>query len=149
MSLAQLAHAAGLSRRAVRFYITQKLLPAPHGLGRGHHYDASHLDRLLQIRQLQLAGHSLDQIRQMLTGGVVPSPQTIAAPDQRRRRTPVTLLRAELWRRLRLADGIELSFDAARFNPGIEGLMSLRETIVNVFQNSDDDPKDPDHRDTI
>jgi DNA-binding transcriptional MerR regulator len=144
MNLGQLAHAAGLSRRAVRFYIQQKLLPAPHGLGRGHHYDDSHLDRIRHIRQLQLAGHSLDQIRQMLDGGTVPSPDTVAPPAQRRRgpgrrRTPVTVLRADLWRRLRLAEGLELSFDAARFNPSIEELMSLREMIVNVFRSESDE----------
>ena len=61
LSIDELATAAGLTRRGIRFYVQQRLLPAPHGVGRGKHYDQSHLDRLTQIRDLQTAGHSLDE----------------------------------------------------------------------------------------
>ena len=74
MSVGELADAAGLSRRAVRFYVQQKLLSAPAGRGRGCHYDGSHLERLRKIADLQTAGHSLDAIRQILDGRKVAVP---------------------------------------------------------------------------
>src|ERR687894_1051120 len=74
LSIGELADAAGLSRRAVRFYVQQKLLPTPLGRGRGRHYDASHLERLRRIGELQNAGHSLDAIRRILDGQSVPAP---------------------------------------------------------------------------
>src|SRR5687768_12997554 len=104
LSIDELADAAGLTRRGIRFYVQQRLLPAPHGVGRGKHYDASHLDRLRQIRELQSAGHSLDEIRHILAGGAVAvaaAPPPMEAPRLRSTPTP-TPLRAELWRRLRV-----------------------------------------------
>jgi DNA-binding transcriptional MerR regulator len=131
MSISELAHAAGLSRRAVRFYVQQKLLPAPLGLGRGKHYDASHLRRIQQIRQLQLAGHSLTEIRQLLDNGAPPPAKEFEVPRAPKAAVPV--LRAELWRRIQLAEGLELSFDATRFNPAVEDLLQLKGTITQLM----------------
>ena len=132
MSISELAHAAGLSRRAVRFYVQQKLLPAPLGLGRGNHYDHSHLQRLHQIRQLQQAGHSLTEIRQLLDNGAPPPPATsFEVPPTPKAAVP--MLRAQLWRRIPLAEGLELSFDATRYNPTIEDLLQLRQTIADTM----------------
>jgi DNA-binding transcriptional MerR regulator len=130
MSISELAHAAGLSRRAIRFYVQQKLLPAPNGLGRGKHYDPSHLERLHQIRQLQQAGHSLDQIRQMLDNGTptLSRERSEHAPSP----PPAPFLRAELWRRIPIAPGLELSFDATRLNPTVEDLIQLRRAILQL-----------------
>ena len=155
LSIAELADAAGLTRRAVRFYVQQKLLPAPHGLGRGKHYDASHLARLRRVMELQRAGHSLDEIRHLLDrNGVTPEPTKPAAKSPARAATkangavadaapsdpaaadrvaPVRL-RAELWRRLNLLEGVELSFDASRFNPTVEELLALRQAVVRAFK---------------
>ena len=127
LSIGDLADAAGLSRRAVRFYVQQNLLPAPNGRGRGNHYDASHRDRLRQIADLQTAGHSLDAIRQILDGGRVPAPKS--SP----RRVPRTALAAELWTRLKLMEGVELHFNAARHRPEVEKLVALRDAIKDVF----------------
>jgi DNA-binding transcriptional MerR regulator len=138
MSISELADAAGLTRRAVRFYVQQKLLPAPNGLGRGKHYDASHLERIRQIRQLQLAGHSLEEIRHILDGGGVPPSAEVPVSIPPAPRAPVSVVRAELWRRLRISEGLELSFDATRFNPSVEDLMRLRDTIAAVFRNDNE-----------
>ena len=43
MNIDELADAVGLTRRAIRYYVQQKLLPTPLGVGRGKHYDATHL----------------------------------------------------------------------------------------------------------
>lgn len=132
-SIEELADAAGLTRRGIRYYVQQQVLPAPHGLGRGKHYDRAHLQRLHQLRELQSAGHSLEEIRQILSGRNVapqpgrtaPSPVPTAAPPA---------LRAELWRRLHIIEGVELSFDAARFNPSVEDLLALRAAIAQTFK---------------
>ena len=81
MSIDELAESAGLTRRAVRFYVQQKLLPVPLGVGRGKHYDETHRDRLKRIQELQTAGYSLDAIRRLLAGETVPQPTT---PTRRR-----------------------------------------------------------------
>ncbi len=126
----ELAAAAGLTRRAVRFYVQQKLLPPPTGVGRGRHYGRSHLDRLREIVAQQTAGHSLDAIRRLSTGDPVPPPAA-------RRRKPS--LSAQLWTRVALADGVELSFDTAKHQPDAAALLALRDLAQRVFARTDDD----------
>jgi DNA-binding transcriptional MerR regulator len=142
MSIGELADAAGVSRRAVRFYVQQGLIPPPLGRGRGRHYDASHLQQLRRIGELQSAGHSLGAVRQILagrsaSGSAVPAPHKPARPSTR------PAFSAELWTRLRLMEGVELQFDAARFNPPVERLLALREAVRAAFQEHEDeaDPK--------
>ena len=125
----ELASAAGLTRRAVRFYVQQKLLPPPNGVGRGRHYDHSHLDRLRQVVAQQAAGHSLDAIRRLAVGQPVPPPAA------RRRRPPVTV---QLWTRVTLADGVELSFDTAKHRPDAADLLALRDLAQRVFARTDE-----------
>jgi DNA-binding transcriptional MerR regulator len=137
LSIEELADAAGLTRRGIRFYVQQQLLPSPNGVGRGKHYDQTHLARLHQIRDLQSAGHSLQEIRQILAGDRTVKPMT---PNKTvHDRAPA--LRAELWRRLRIREGVELSFDAARFNPTVEQLTALRAAIAGAFNSEETDPK--------
>ena len=126
----ELADAAGVTRRGIRFYVQQGLLPAPLGIGRGRHYDASHLERLRRVKALQAGGHSLEEIRQILAGNGV------AADEARPRAERVVVqpaLRAELWRRVRVVEGVELSFDAGRYVPTVEELIELRRAIEKVF----------------
>src|SRR3954463_11013969 len=104
LSIGELADAANLSRRAVRFYVQQKLLPTPLGRGRGRHYDRSHLDRLRQIADLQSAGHSLDAIRRILEGNPAPAKAESSGDGARPLRFRPALT-AELWTRIRLTDG--------------------------------------------
>ena len=125
MSIGELADAAGLTRRAIRFYVQQGLLPTPLGRGRGRHYDATHLDALRRITDLQQAGHSLDAIRQILAGRPVAPPAT----DNGRAKPARPTLSAELWTRLRLAEGLELHFDATRFNPDVGQLVAVRDAV--------------------
>jgi DNA-binding transcriptional MerR regulator len=135
LSIDELADAAGLTRRGIRYYVQQRLLPTPHGVGRGKHYDASHLARLREIRQLQAAGHSLEEIRHILAGGAAAAP-VVAARAQVDRAAARPALRAELWRRVRVMEGLELSFDAGRFNPSVEQLLALREMIASSFKDN-------------
>ena len=128
MGIGELADAAGLSRRAVRFYVQQELIPAPLGRGRGRHYDSGHLERLRRIGELQAGGQSLDAIRLILDGKTAALP-----PPERRSRANRPAMSAELWTRLRPLEGVELSFDASRFNPTVEQLLALRDVIRDVF----------------
>jgi DNA-binding transcriptional MerR regulator len=132
LSIEELADAAGLTRRGIRFYVQQGLIPAPHGVGRGKHYDKSHLEQLLRVRELQSSGHSLDEIRTLLTGDMPAEAGKPATSAVARAIKPA--LRAQLWRRLRINDGVELSFDAAKFDPSPASLMALKETIGKVFR---------------
>jgi DNA-binding transcriptional MerR regulator len=63
-------------------------------VGRGRHYDRTHLERLLQVKALQEAGRSLDEIR-------LAALPRLAAPS------PDPLPRT-VWRRVELAPGVEL-----------------------------------------
>jgi DNA-binding transcriptional MerR regulator len=98
LSIDELAELGGVSRRTVRYYIQEGLLPKPLGVGRGRHYDRSHLERLLQVKAQQEAGLSLDAIRsaprQSFGSGLV------APPDR-----PVS---GNVWRRFELMPGVEL-----------------------------------------
>jgi DNA-binding transcriptional MerR regulator len=126
LSITELADAVGISRRAVRFYVQRGLIPAPTGLGRGRHYDETHLERLKQIRELQNQGHALDAIAKILAGEQAPPPPS--APRVR------PTLSAELWTRLTLADGVELNLDARRINPTAEQLLAIRESIRSILE---------------
>jgi DNA-binding transcriptional MerR regulator len=150
LSIDELADAAGLTRRGIRFYVQQRLLPAPHGVGRGKHYDASHLERLRRVRELQSAGHSLEEIRRILEGKTLLTEVSRPVEAPRRAARPVPApIRAELWRHVRVMPGVELSFDAGRFNPTVEQLVALRDAIAGVFRPPDDDDDgtdDPDQK---
>lgn len=127
LSIDDLASSAGLTRRGVRFYVQQKLLPPPLAKGRNAHYGQEHLDRLKRIIELQSAGHSLDEIRRILSGEPVPPPE-----NPRRLRRGV--FQATLMTRMNLVDGVELAYDAARFRPNVEDLVALRDLVQKVFQ---------------
>ena len=64
--IADLAELGGVSRRTVRYYVQEGLLPAPFGVGRGQHYGPAHLERLLAVKRLQQIGLALDEIRREL-----------------------------------------------------------------------------------
>ena len=67
-AIGDLADLGGVSRRTVRYYVQEGLLPAPFGVGRGNHYGPEHLDQLLRVKALQEAGRTLDEIRRALNG---------------------------------------------------------------------------------
>lgn len=71
LTIGELAEAAGLTRRAVRFYVQRGLLPPPEGAGRGAHYEARHLDQLRSLQELQQRGYALEEIRRILEGQIV------------------------------------------------------------------------------
>ncbi len=97
----ELADLGGVSRRTVRFYVQEGLLPVPLGVGRGSHYDRTHLERLLEVKAEQEAGRSLDDIRARRRPSSGRPGQAVAAE-------PETSVPRSSWRRLELAPGVEL-----------------------------------------
>ena len=103
-AIGDLADLGGVSRRTVRYYVQEGLLPTPLGIGRGNHYGPEHLEQLLRVKALQEAGHTLDDIRRTLDG---------ATPRVSETREPSVAVvdvapAPEVWRRLTLSPGVEL-----------------------------------------
>ncbi|MEV5570572.1 MerR family transcriptional regulator [Spirillospora sp. NPDC052269] len=65
--LAELAEAAGLPARTLRYYQERKLLPPPRRTGRIGLYSEDHLARLRMIGGLLERGHTLEGIRELLS----------------------------------------------------------------------------------
>jgi DNA-binding transcriptional MerR regulator len=107
-AIGDLAEAAGVSRRAVRFYVQRGLLAPPLGGGRGAFYTGQHLERLRSLKRLQEAGLPLEQIARTLDGdddGESHPPGAPRAADD-----PWE----EPWMRLSLAPGVELAVQPSR-----------------------------------
>ena len=103
-AIGDLADLGGVSRRTVRYYVQEGLLPTPFGVGRGNHYGPEHLDRLLRVKALQEDGHTLDEIRLAVHGQEIPHVAALrSAPFSQQ-----SPLAPESWRRLALAPGVEL-----------------------------------------
>ena len=79
-SLTELADAADVSTRTIRYYISEGLLPPPVGAGHASRYTSAHLGRLRQIAALKAQYLPLREIRNRL--GDPPLPP--AAPSEER-----------------------------------------------------------------
>jgi DNA-binding transcriptional MerR regulator len=67
MRIGELANAAGMTTKALRFYESRGLLPAPARTASGYRdYDPDALERLAFIRDAQLAGLTLTEIASVL-----------------------------------------------------------------------------------
>ena len=99
-AIGELADLGGVSRRTVRYYVQENLLPPPFGVGRGNHYGPAHLNQLLRLKALQEAGLTLDEIRREIQ----PRAQRSAVAEAAFEAPPSRML----WRRVTLAPGIEL-----------------------------------------
>jgi len=120
-AIGELADAAGVSRRAVRFYVQRGLVAPPLGVGRGAHYDASHLAQLLEIRRRQEAGAPLQAIADSFESDGAP----VAAP------APVS----EAWTRLVLAPGVELHVRADALTAAQKAaLIHVMHTVLPVAE---------------
>ena len=127
--IAELAELGGVSRRTVRYYVQEGLLPAPLGVGRGHHYAREHLERLLEVKALQEQGRSLAEIREVLADGApepVWPPTAMASPPR------------SAWTRIELLPGLELSVSSAYRLPSPARLSALVELCGRLFRPKED-----------
>ena len=121
-----------MTRRTVRYYVQQDLLPAPLGVGRGRHYGPKHLAQLEAVKALQERGLSLDEVRQELErgpgGGAAPKPASLPEPP------PKTA-----WTRLEIVPGVELHVSGQRRLPPPGRLRELAEWCEIHFRGSERD----------
>lgn len=118
-SIDELADLGGVSRRTVRYYIQEGLLPMPLGVGRGPHYHRAHLDALLQVKALQEAGRSLDEIRRDRTPRGSRDRRVAAS------QVPPPAPSRSLWRRFDLVPGVELHVSGDARLPSAAALEEL------------------------
>ena len=123
----ELADLADVSRRTVRYYVQEGLLPNPLGVGRGRHYGPAHLEQLLEVKAQQSAGRSLDDIRATLSRRGHPAQSRAAAA-----RATVPPERS-VWRRLELAPGVELHVAGNVTLPGPVRLLELADWCRTHF----------------
>lgn len=131
--LDELAAAAGVSPRTVRYYVQKGLLPAPQFRGRDTAYGREHLLRLRAIRGLQEKFLPLDAIAEALAtanaaqleayaaGRAVPA--TVAAPAVEHETDGVEMTRGSTWR---LAEGLTLHLE----DRAEAGARSLAEKVL-------------------
>lgn len=137
-AIGDLADLASVSRRTIRYYVQEGLLPAPFGLGRGNHYGQEHLERLLRVKAMQEAGRSLDEIKRTLATWAHHDRRAVAAEPA----LDLAVDRA-LWRRLSLAPGVELHVASDVRMPGPGRLNELARWCRTYFSASAKD-EDPD-----
>ena len=78
-SLTELADAADVSTRTIRYYISEGLLAPPAGVGHASRYTTAHLTRLRQIADLKAQYLPLREIRNRL--GDPPMPHAISPTE--------------------------------------------------------------------
>jgi DNA-binding transcriptional MerR regulator len=67
MRIGELATAAGVSAKTVRYYESEGLLPEPRRAPNGYRdFDPADVERVIFVRQAQAAGLTLRQIREVL-----------------------------------------------------------------------------------
>lgn len=122
--LDELARAAGVSPRTVRYYVQRGLLPSPEFRGRDTAYTADHLLRLRAIRRLQERYWPLDRIQATLSrldrdaiGRIAEGEEPALGDGEARGEAPEISAaiplppvgeRATRWERYELAPGLEL-----------------------------------------
>jgi DNA-binding transcriptional MerR regulator len=127
----ELAAAAGLPRRTIRYYIQLGLVDRPIGETRAAHYGWRHLGQLLRIRELSEEGLSLEAIRARLQS---PGPATpVAAPS------PGTL---QVMTHVTLAPGVSLVVDPAAAGLSADALRQLAREIVATCRRLNDTSKE-------
>jgi len=118
----ELARAAGVSPRTVRYYVREKLLMKPGTRGPAARYPRSSLDRLRLIKQLQHEGWALAKIRERIfalgddgVAAAVAGTDTIGgtappvSPEEAQRRTSRPVER-QTWERIKLTPSVEVNF---------------------------------------
>jgi DNA-binding transcriptional MerR regulator len=127
---------AAPSARAIRFYVANGLLDRPEGTGTAATYNYRHLLQLLSIKIRQREGRTLDSIREELrevTGDALERRVAQSLAPALMGSDTAALAREDdlpaVWRRVPVADGIELHVrddsDAARE----ETLLAMREAV--------------------
>jgi DNA-binding transcriptional MerR regulator len=127
----ELANLVGVSRRTVRFYVQQGLLPAPLGVGRGKHYGPEHLAQLRAVKALQQEGRSLDEVRRELAGEGDAEVSALAL-------APVSEVPGSQWTRLEVVPGVEVHLSGRRRRLSGRALQELEAWCRRHLEADDD-----------
>ena len=125
-NLQEICELSGISRRTVRYYIQIGMIDSPTGVGRGSHYNLTHLDQLLEIRKWQTAGLSLDRIREILCA----EDEDHAVPPPKPRQKGSLDVKSHLF----VSDGIELIIDPKRANLQPEDLRKFVDAVMKSYE---------------
>jgi len=132
------------SARAVRFYVANKLMDRPDGVGTSATYNYRHFLQLLAIKLRQREGTTLEGIREELretTGdalerrvaqSLAPVLLTGTATVARNDDDPVAA-----WRRVPVADGVELHLRDDSPAARDDVIVALREALRSALGRSD------------
>jgi DNA-binding transcriptional MerR regulator len=129
----ELADLGGVTRRTVRYYVQEGLLPEPLGLGRGRHYGPAHLERLLRVKALQEQGLPLTAVRETLAGtraGRAALPRSAVAPARHVPRSA--------WSRLELLPGVELHMPSGHRVPPPGKILELADWCRLHFRHEEE-----------
>lgn len=154
-----LARLGGVSRRTIRYYVQEGLLPAASGAGRGAHYGAEHLARLLRLKALQESGLTLEDARGALDA---PAPRPLAhhtrhgyrrewtahadhaspypAAERATSRVSTPVARSA-WTRVEILPGVEIHVSGSRRLPSPARLVELAEWCRTHFAATDPDER--------
>jgi len=97
-NIENLSNLSGISRRTIRYYIEQGLLPCPLGCSKGSYYTDEHLERLQTIQKLSRQGIPLRQIKESL--------ETKKEVDMSSNEEIISVK----WERVEVINGIEIHF---------------------------------------
>lgn len=131
------------SARAVRFYVANRLLDRPEGSGTAATYNYRHLLQLLAIKIRQREGQTLDAIKAEMretTGDALERrvAQSLA-PALTLHMDPVVPRDGSAvaaWRRVAIAEGVELHVRDDSPASRDETLAAMRDTLRNALQRS-------------
>ena len=133
----ELATLGGVTRRTVRYYVQEGLIPAPLGVGRGRHYGPEHLGRLQAVKALQEGGLSLEEVRRELARG--PGRGRGRTRSSAGRPDPVPLVPRSAWTRVEIVPGLELHVSGRRRLPPPGRLRELAAWCERHFRRSDEE----------
>jgi len=132
------------SARAVRFYVANNLLDRPEGAGTAATYGYRHLLQLLSIKIRQREGQTLDAIKKEMrevTGDSLERrvAQSLA-PALFLQSDPASVRPEESmasWRRVPVADGVEVHVRDDSPGAGDELMLAIREAVRAALGRSD------------
>ncbi|HYW32299.1 MAG TPA: MerR family transcriptional regulator [Gemmatimonas sp.] len=132
------------SARAVRFYVANRLLDRPEGAGTAATYGYRHLLQLLAIKIRQREGQTLDAIKsemQQVTGDALERRVAASlAPALTLHMDPLVPRDGNglaSWRRLAVADGVELHVRDDSPASRDDLLIAMRDTLRNAIGRND------------
>jgi DNA-binding transcriptional MerR regulator len=122
-TLDELAAAAGLPRRTVRYYIQIDLLERAEGETRAARYNVRHLEQLVAIRRWTELGISLERVRDLLSRAAEAPTGTHRAPGS-----------VEVWSHIAIADGLEITLEASRAGLDPEQVRHFARLVVQAYE---------------